>query len=70
MDNCALSFKNTLTSSSHDNFGLDIFYSKTIFQKSYFYTITYIAYEHIHLAPGSYASVKYTQLLANFCLIV
>ena len=29
---------------------------------------TYIVYEHIHLAPGSCTSVKYTQLLVKFCL--
>ena len=31
MDNCTHNFKNTLTSSSHANYGLDIFHSKTLF---------------------------------------
>ena len=30
MDNCIHHFKNTLTSSSHANFRLDIFHSKTL----------------------------------------
>ena len=30
MDNCTRHFKNTLTSSSHANFRLDIFHSKTL----------------------------------------
>ena len=29
-----------------------------------------IAHEHIHLTPGSCTSVKYTQMLVKFCLIV
>ena len=82
MDNWTHNFKNTLTSSYHDNFRLDIFYSKTflysffgigkrikswqnlqtlfafeyLFTLSYFYMFIYIAYEHIHLAPGSLAA--------------
>ena len=30
----------------------------------------HIAYKQIHLSPGSNTSVKYTQLLVKFCLIV
>ena len=36
MDNWTHNFKNTLTSSYHDNFRLDIFYSKT-FSYSFFW---------------------------------
>ena len=32
---------------------------------SYIYKFKYIAYEHIHLAPASSTSVKYTQLLVK-----
>ena len=31
MDNCTHNLKNSLTSSSHANFGLDIFHSKSPF---------------------------------------
>ena len=95
MNNCTHNFKNTLTSSSHANFRLDIFHSKTLLYSFWgrqnglktdkicklfshlniclHYNIfirLQIAYEHIHLTPGSCTSVKCTQLLVKFCLIV
>ena len=78
MHNCTHHFKNTLTSSSHANFRLDIFHSKTILysfwgkenglqaEKSckmfshlniclhnHIFIRLQIAYEHIHLTPGT-----------------
>ena len=63
MDNCTHNFKNSLNMQT-------LFTFEYLFTLPYFYTFAYIAHEHIHLAPGSCTSVKYTQLLVKFCLIV
>ena len=45
---------------------------QTLFTLEYlsYFIHLHIAYEHIHVTPGSCASVKYTHLLVKFCLIV
>ena len=90
MHNCTHHFKNTLTSSSHANFRLDIFHSKTVLlsfwgkenglqaEKSckmfshlniclhnHIFIRLQIAYEHIHLTPGTSQSIMNVRIAAQ-----